>query len=107
MECQHCGKDAPTDATFCPSCGHRLGQRRTFTEEFKVNGEELVSKVKQLINEGNIRSLKVKQKDKILLELPLTVGVVGVLLAPTLAALGALAALLTECTIEVEKEAEA
>jgi uncharacterized Zn finger protein (UPF0148 family) len=104
MECPYCKKEAPSDASYCPSCGHRLEPRKTFTEEFKVSGEELVSKVKQIIKEGNIRSLKVKQKDKILLEIPLTVGVVGVLLAPTLAALGALAALLTECTIEVEKE---
>ncbi|MDD4281016.1 MAG: DUF4342 domain-containing protein [Candidatus Methanofastidiosa archaeon] len=105
MECSHCHGQAPDDAAYCPHCGRRLHKGRTFTEEFRVSGEELVSKVKQLIQEGNIRSLRVKQKDKVLLEIPLTIGVVGVLLAPTLAALGALAALITECTIEVEKEA--
>ncbi|MHC1609215.1 MAG: DUF4342 domain-containing protein [Candidatus Methanofastidiosia archaeon] len=103
MECQHCSKEVPDSANYCPYCGKGVGTKRTIKEEFKVNGEELVNKVKQLVKEGNIRSIKVKQKDKILLEIPLSVGVVGMLLAPTLAALGALAALLTECTIEVEK----
>lgn len=75
--------------------------------EFKVNGDELVARVKQLIHEGNIRRVRVKQGGKVLLEMPLTVGApvaaVSILAAPVLAALGALAALVTECTIEVEK----
>jgi len=74
-------------------------------EEFKVNGEELLKKVKQLINEGNIRRITIKNKDgKSILEIPLTVGVVGAVLAPPLAAVGAVAALVTECTIAVERE---
>jgi hypothetical protein len=74
-------------------------------EEFKVNGEELLKKVKQLIAEGNVRRISIKNKDgKTLVELPLTVGVVGAVLAPPLAAVGAIAALVTECTIAVERE---
>jgi len=80
-----------------------MGERSTFTEEFKVTSEELVSKVRRLMEEGNVRRIKVKQDDKVILDIPLTVGVVGTLLAPTLAALGALAALLSEMTIEVER----
>ena len=74
------------------------------TEEFHVNGEELLAKIKALIHEGNIRRIIIKDKDgKILIEFPLTFGVVGLVLAPTLAAVGAIAALVTEATIVVEK----
>lgn len=74
-------------------------------EEFKLNGEELLSKVKQLINEGNVRRIIIKDKnDKTLVELPLTIGVVGAVLAPVLAAVGAIAALVTECTLVVERK---
>lgn len=76
-------------------------------EEFKVNGDELLAKVKQLIKEGNIRRLIIKDKTgKTLIEVPLTIGVVGIALAPILAAIGAIAALVTECGIVVEREAE-
>lgn len=75
------------------------------TEEFKVNGEDLLKKVKALIAEGNIRRITIRNKEgKNLVELPLTVGVVGAVLAPPLAAVGAIAALVTECTILVERE---
>ncbi len=75
----------------------------TVWESAKVEGSQLVGKVKQLVREGNGRRVVVKQRGQSLVELPLTVGVVGALAAPTLAALGALAALLTECTIEIER----
>ena len=76
------------------------------TEEFHVNGEELLSKIKKLVHEGNIRKIIIKDKDgKVLIEFPLTIGVVGLVLVPTLAAVGAIAALVTEATIVVEKEA--
>lgn len=76
----------------------------THTEEFKVEGEKIVSKIKELLHEGNIRKVIIKDKDgRTLLEIPVTLGVVGVLIAPQLAALGAIAALLTEATILVEK----
>ena len=75
------------------------------TEEFTINGEELLKKVKALIAEGNVRRISVKNKEgKTIVELPLTIGVVGAALAPLLAAVGAMAALVTECTIVVERE---
>lgn len=74
------------------------------TEEFRVDGEELLRKVKNLINEGNIRRVIIKDKDgKVIFEIPLTFGVVGALIAPQLAAIGAIAALLGEATVVVEK----
>jgi predicted regulator of Ras-like GTPase activity (Roadblock/LC7/MglB family) len=74
------------------------------TEEFRVNGEDLLARVKELLRQGNIRRVMIKDKDgKILMEFPLTFGVVGAVLAPTLAAIGAIAALITEATIVVEK----
>ena len=74
-------------------------------ESFKINGEALLKKVKDLIEEGNIRRITIHDKDgKELMNFPLTIGVVGTLLAPVLAAIGALAALIGECTITVEKE---
>lgn len=77
---------------------------RTYTEEFKIDGERLIAKIKELIHEGNIRKLIIKDKEgKVLMEIPMTFGVVGVLLAPQLAAIGAIAALVTEATLVVEK----
>jgi len=74
-------------------------------ESFTVNGENLLKKVKELIREGNIRRITIKDKNgKDLIVLPLTVGVVGAVIAPALAAVGAVAALVTECTIAVERE---
>jgi hypothetical protein len=74
------------------------------TEEFRVNGEQLLAKVKELLHEGNIRRIIIKDRDgKTLIELPMTVGVVGLVLAPTLAAVGAIAALVSEATVVVEK----
>jgi hypothetical protein len=80
---------------------------KTTKESFRINGEQLLKKVKELINEGNIRKITIINKDgKELMSFPLTVGVVGAVLAPILAAVGALAALVGECTITVEKEEE-
>jgi len=77
------------------------------TEEFTVNGEELLSKIKQLVNEGNIRRVIIRnEKGRSLIDIPLTLGVVGALLAPQLAAIGAIAALLGNGTILVEKVEE-
>ncbi len=72
-------------------------------EEFKVNGEDLVDKIKDLAHEGYIRRIIIKDKsDKPLIDIPLTFGVLGVLVAPQLAAIGAIAALVTNATIVVE-----
>ncbi len=74
------------------------------TEEFSVNGEELLAKIKDLIHEGNIRRIIIKNREgKTMIEFPLTLGVVGAVLAPTLAAVGAVAALIGEATVVVEK----
>ena len=74
-------------------------------EDFEVNGENLLKKVKELIKEGNVRKITIKDKNKKeIIVVPLTIGVVGTLIAPALAALGAIAALIGECTISVERE---
>lgn len=74
-------------------------------ESFHVTGENLLKKVKELIKEGNVRRITIKDKSgKDILVFPLTIGVVGAVLAPVLAAVGAVAALITECTISVERE---
>ncbi len=74
------------------------------TEDFKVNGENLLKKVKEIIAEGNARKITIKDKDdKVLMTFPLTFGVVGAVVAPVLAAIGAVAALVGECTISVER----
>jgi len=80
-----------------------MREGKTVREEFEVSGEQLLKRVKELVHEGNIRRVIVKQEDRTILEIPLTLGVAGILLAPTLAALGAVAALVSECTIIVEK----
>ena len=74
-------------------------------EQFKVSGEEIVKKIKELIKEGNVRRVKIKDENgKTLMEFTLTIGVIGTVLAPILAAAGALAALAANCTIEVERK---
>ncbi len=77
------------------------------TEKFTVSGSQLVDKVKQLIHEGNIRKVRLLHEGRTILEIPLSIGApataIAILAVPVLAALGAFAALVTECTIEVEK----
>ena len=70
-------------------------------EELQVVGEQLVSKVKEIVREGNVRRIIIKQEDHTILEIPLVVGVAGVLIAPVWAAIGVLGALLAKCSIEV------
>ncbi len=80
------------------------------TERFTVSGSQLVEKVKQIIHEGNVRRVRLRHGGRTIIEIPLSIGApvvaVGILTAPVLAALGAFAALVTECTIEVEKVEE-
>ena len=78
-------------------------QQETRKEEFKVTGEKLLGEIKRLVNEGNVRRIVIKQGDKTLIEIPLTLGVIGIALVPVWAAIGAIAALVAECTIVVEK----
>jgi len=81
-----------------------LNDRNERVEEISVSGEKLLSTIKELVHQGNIRRITVKNRDgATLIEIPLTVGVVGILLLPTVAALGAIAALVTECTILIER----
>jgi uncharacterized integral membrane protein len=75
----------------------------TFKESFKVAAEQMVDAVKKVLHEGNVRRIVIKQEGRTVAEFPLTVGVVGAVVAPILAAVGALAAVLTECSIEVER----
>ena len=83
-----------------------MSEEKFRTEEFRVDGEELLRKIKNLINEGNIRRVIIKDKEgKVIFEIPLTFGVVGALIAPQLAAIGAIAARLGEATVVVEKRA--
>ena len=76
---------------------------KTAWETFKVEGGELLERVKEIIAAGNARSIVIKQDGRRIAEFPLTIGVVGAVLAPVLAAVGALAAVLSKCTIEVER----
>ena len=81
-----------------------MSEEQVRYEEYKVTGDELVHKVKRIVHEGNIRRIIIKTEGgDTLLEFPLTIGVVGVVLLPMWAALGAAAALITDCTIVVEK----
>jgi hypothetical protein len=81
-----------------------MPEQKFKTEEFRVEGEKLITKIKELLHEGNIRRIIIKDKEgKTVMEIPMTLGVVGVLIAPQLAAIGAIAALITEATLVVEK----
>jgi hypothetical protein len=78
--------------------------REARREEFKIKGEELLKKVKELIKEGNVRRITISNKSgKEIMSFPLTIGVVGAVVAPMLAAVGTVAALITECTLTVER----
>jgi len=77
---------------------------KTFWESIKTESENVVEKLKQLIHEGNVRRIVIQHQGRTVAEFPLTAGVVGALLAPVLAAIGAMVALLKDCTIQVERE---
>ena len=101
--CKRCGVQVVKDANYCSNCGASVKEVRT--EEFKVSADDLVKTVKKLIHEGNIRRILIKDdKGKTLMDIPATVGVVGTILAPWLAALGVIGAIATNCTIVVERE---
>ena len=82
-----------------------MSEEKFRTEEFEVSGELLVAKIKELVHEGNVRRIIIKSEEgKSLIDIPLTLGVVGALIAPQLAAISAIAALVTKSKIIVEKE---
>lgn len=85
-----------------------MSENETFTERIKVTGDNLLAKVREIVHEGNVRRVIIKNAEgRTLVEIPLTVGVVGALLAPVAAAIGAIAALVKDCTIEVERDVKA
>ncbi|HKV99872.1 MAG TPA: DUF4342 domain-containing protein [Vicinamibacterales bacterium] len=77
---------------------------RTWWEKIETKGEAALEQLKRLIAEGNVRRVRIRQKDHVVAEFPLTIGVVGAVLAPVVAAVGAVAALIADCTIEVERQ---
>lgn len=79
---------------------------RTVWETIQVTGQQLGDAVQKLLEAGNVRRIRIRQGEKVVAEFPLTIGVVGAVFAPMLAAVGALAAILTECTIDVEREVD-
>lgn len=82
-----------------------MNDQETRTQEFTVNGDEVLTKVKELIHEGNIRRIIIKNEDgRTMLEVPLTIGLIGAALLPVLAAIGAAAAIATRCTLVVERD---
>jgi hypothetical protein len=87
--------------------GKSMTEEEVRTEEYQVSGEILVAKVKELVHEGNIRRITIKNEEgETLIEIPLTLGVVGAVLLPVWAAIGSIAALVANCTIVVEKVGE-
>jgi Domain of unknown function (DUF4342) len=90
----------PTDSEKAEECSE--------FEDMKVAGEELLAKVRELIHEGNVRRVIIKNGEgTVLIEIPLTLGVAGAVILPTLAAVGAIAAIVTDCSITVERRVEA
>jgi hypothetical protein len=80
---------------------------RTWWESIETTGSRVAETLKKLVAEGNIRRIRIRQDDRVVAEFPLTVGVVGAVFAPVLAAIGAITALIAECTLEVEREERA
>ena len=80
---------------------------RTCWESVKVEGGALLDKLKEIVHEGNVRRVRVRQGDRTIAEFPLSAGIVGAVLAPALAAIGAIVALVKDCTIEVERDVDA
>ncbi len=100
--CHSCGAELAQNSRYCHVCGRAVGNVKV--EEFSLTSDKLVEKVKELIHEGNVTRVMVKdEKGNILLDMPATVGIVGVVLAPLLAAAGAIAAVATRCTLVIER----
>ena len=76
---------------------------KTFWQTIETTGDQVIESIKQLIEAGNVRRIRVREKERVIAEFPLTVGVIGTVIAPILAAIGALTALMKGCTIEVER----
>ncbi len=99
--CKKCGGELLEDARFCNFCGTSTATQ----EEFVVDSDHLIETVKQLFHEGNVTRIFIRDEEgRLLLDIPVAIGVIGLLIAPWLAALGAIAALVTKCTIVVERK---
>ena len=102
--CRTCGANIAENARYCQACGTAV-DRNTTTQEFSVASDDLTKKVKELFHEGNVTRIIVKGEDgRAFLDISVTAGVVGVLIAPWLAAVGVIAALATKCTIVVVRK---
>jgi len=102
VRCGRCATDLPADAQYCFRCGSSVS--KVYTEEFSVSSDDLIKKVKDILHQGNVARITVRDpQGKLLLEVPAAAGLIGAILAPWLAALGAIAALATECKISVER----
>ena len=100
--CRKCGKEQEDDAKYCAQCGASI--RGTQWEDINVRADDLLSKIKELIKEGNItRIIVLNEQERQLFEIPITLAAVGTLVAPQLAALGVIAALVTRPIIRIEK----
>ncbi len=102
--CSKCGKELVDNAKYCSKCGTSV-TRETVEEKFEVAGEDLVEKVKSLLHEANVRRIIIKnQEGKTVFEVPCSVGIIGAVLVPILAALAAIATLAMSYTIIVERK---
>jgi hypothetical protein len=102
LYCTKCGTRLKENDTFCYACG--ASAVKVVREEFTISAGDLMERVKELLHEGNVTRIIVKDdRDKVLLEIPATVGFIGTVLVPWLAALGVITALATNCKIVVEK----
>jgi uncharacterized protein DUF4342 len=96
-----------SDSTGESESGRRTSKGKTRWEEYRVSGDKVVGKLKELVHEGNVRHIVLKNEEgRTLIELPVSVGVAGALLLPMWAAVGAVAAVVTKCSIEVERDDE-
>jgi RNA polymerase subunit RPABC4/transcription elongation factor Spt4 len=103
MFCKNCGKELDENARFCSQCGVTV--KGTYWEEVSIAADDLIGRIKEILKEGNVRRIVVRtEKGEHLLEIPVTVAAVGTLLAPYLAALGAIAAIATKATIVIERK---
>jgi hypothetical protein len=101
--CINCGAELTEDANFCSVCGTSV--KKTTIEEITVESTKLIQRVRELIREGSVTRIIIKdESDNILLEIPATIGVIGVLIAPWLAALGAIAGIATNTKLTIIRE---
>lgn len=108
VKCAECGNELPQDAKFCPNCGTQIGLKK---DVYEVSAGGLVGKVKEIIQDATVKRIVIKDENgKVLLSIPVTWGTAGavamITLAPWLAALGVIAAIVARCKIEVEKSPE-